>query len=48
MPRTKRVEYEGAYYHVMARGNRGLSIFVDDKDRDCFLVTLGEVVEQTG
>ena len=48
MPRTKRVEYEGAYYHVMARGNRRSEIVVDDRDRERFVETLGEVVEQTG
>ena len=29
MPRTKRVEYEGAYYHVMVRGNRGSNMVVE-------------------
>jgi hypothetical protein len=28
-----RVEYAGAYYHVMARGNRREEIFLDEKDR---------------
>jgi putative transposase len=34
MPRQVRVEYPGAFYHVMARWDRGESIFVDNKDRE--------------
>ena len=48
MPRQKRVEYEGAVYHVMARGNRGGRIVVDERDREIFVETLEEVVGQTG
>jgi len=33
MPRTMRVEYAGASYHVMDRGDRREDIFVDDVDR---------------
>ena len=43
MARKPRIEYEGAAYHVMSRGNRGANIFVDDKDRGMFVETLGEV-----
>jgi hypothetical protein len=32
MARPQRIEYAGAVYHVMARGNQGRSIFADDKD----------------
>ncbi|HLB33664.1 MAG: hypothetical protein A3F67_01530 [Verrucomicrobia bacterium RIFCSPHIGHO2_12_FULL_41_10] len=42
MPRQIRIEYEGAIYHVMNRGDRGEPIFVDDHDRRKFLATLGE------
>ena len=31
MPRKLRVEYEGAIYHVMNRGDRREPIFVDDE-----------------
>jgi REP element-mobilizing transposase RayT len=48
MPRKLRVEYEGAIYHVMNRGDRRELIFLDDKDRETFLVTLGETVVKTG
>ena len=34
MPRSRRIEFEGAVYHVMARGNRRGKIFVDDSDRE--------------
>jgi hypothetical protein len=39
MARPLRIEYAGAVYHVMARGNHGQSLFADDQDRH--LVTLG-------
>jgi putative transposase len=37
MARSLRIEYPGAYYHVMARGNRREDIFLDDNDRGYFL-----------
>ena len=37
MARKIRIEYAGAVYHVMARGNQGRSIFVDDLDRKLWL-----------
>jgi hypothetical protein len=40
MARKLRVEYEGAIYHVMNRGDRREPIFQDDKDRECFMATL--------
>jgi putative transposase len=46
--RPIRIEYPGAAYHVMARGNRGERIFHDDADRHRFLETLGEACEKTG
>ena len=48
MPRQVRVEYPGAFYHVMARGDRGESIFIDDKDREQILRSLGQVCAKTG
>jgi putative transposase len=41
MPRKERVEYAGAVYHVMDRGDRSETIFLDDGDRELFLKTLG-------
>lgn len=48
MARKPRVEYEGAIYHVMSRGDRQEPIFKDDKDREIFLLTLAQVCEKTG
>lgn len=48
MPRKLRVEYEGAIYHVMNRGDRRELIFLDDEDRQSFLNTLGEACAKTG
>jgi REP element-mobilizing transposase RayT len=48
MARKLRVEYPGAVYHVMNRGDRREAIFRDDKDREMFMSTLGEVCGKTG
>ena len=48
MPRMLRVEYPGAIYHVMSRGNRRQSIFLDEVDRQDFLKTLAEACRKTG
>ena len=48
MPRKLRVEYEGAIYHVINRGDRREPIFKTDKDRELFVETLGEVCAKTG
>ena len=48
MARKLRVEYAGAIYHVMNRGDRRERIFVDDADRQRFVQTLGEVCAKTG
>ena len=48
MPRSLRLEFPGAYYHVMARGNRRQAIFHDDDDRRFFLATLAEACGMTG
>ena len=47
MPRKLRVEYEGAIYHVMNRGDRREAIFLDEEDRQSFLQTLGEGCAKT-
>jgi putative transposase len=46
MPRPQRIEYEGAVYHVTARGNERRAIFADDADREYFLRVLGASVAQ--
>lgn len=50
MPRQVRIEYEGAFYHVMARGNRRNKIFASPNgaDEELFLKTLGECCQRTG
>ena len=48
MARKLRVEYPGAIYHVMNRGDRRERIFVDDADRQRFVDTLGEACAKTG
>lgn len=45
MARPLRIEYEGAFYHVMARGNARADIFLDDDDRAAFLDNLGRVCQ---
>lgn len=50
MARQVRIEYEGAFYHVMARGNRRNPIFASPKgaDEELFLKTLGECCQRSG
>ena len=45
MARPLRIEYPGAYYHVMNRGNRREDIFLTDKDRKVFLEGLADSCE---
>jgi len=47
MPRKLRVEYAGALYHLLNRGDRRELIFKDDTDRQRFLDTLGECCAKT-
>ena len=48
MPRQVRIQYPGAIYHVMSRGNRRADIYLDDVDRQDFLKTLAEACQKTG
>jgi len=48
MARSIRIQSVGAFYHVMARGNRREDIFHDDDDRRFFLHTLSQACEMTG
>ena len=47
MPRKLRLEYDGAIYHVLSRGDRREAIFLGDADRELFLRTLGEACKKT-
>lgn len=48
MARPLRLEFEGALYHVTARGNAGALIYRDDADRRRFVDFLGRTVERRG
>jgi len=48
VPRQLRIEYEGALYHLLSRGDRREEIFWDDQDRERFLQLLGRVCGRTG
>ena len=46
MARPLRIEYPGAFYHVMHRGNAGADIFESDRDREKFLEYISKAVER--
>jgi REP element-mobilizing transposase RayT len=43
MARPLRIEYPGAYYHVMNRGLSRRDIFLEDKGRESFLDLLADI-----
>lgn len=47
MTRPLRLEFPGALFHVMSRGNAKQSIFLDDVDRELYLTLLGRCVERS-
>jgi hypothetical protein len=47
VPRQLRIQYPGAIYHAINRGDRREDIFRDDHDRQCFLDTLAEACQKT-
>ncbi|MBF0458283.1 MAG: transposase [Nitrospirae bacterium] len=48
MGRPIRIEYSGALYHIISRGNEKSAIFTDDPDRFVFLKMLKEYHERFG
>jgi REP element-mobilizing transposase RayT len=48
MPRKLRLEYPGAMYRVMSRGDQRDNIFPDDVDRHDFVRTLAEARQKAG
>ncbi|MBW8058684.1 MAG: transposase [candidate division NC10 bacterium] len=48
MSRPLRIEYPGAYYHVMNRGLAHGKVFLDDADRGRFLGLMGEICRLWG
>jgi len=45
MSRPLRIEYPGAWYHLMNRGRRGDAIFADNIDRQKFIRLLKEAAD---
>jgi len=37
MSRPWRIEFSGALYHVLSRGNEQGNVFIDDEDRNNFM-----------
>ena len=48
MSRPLRIEYPGAYYHVMNRGTARQKILLNDQDRQRFLDLLGQTRQMWG
>jgi hypothetical protein len=46
MARPLRIEFPGAFYHVMNRGNTGMDIFRSERDREKFLEYVGKAVKR--
>jgi hypothetical protein len=46
MSRPLRLEFEGALYHITARGDRHEPIFEDDADRDILIHILGQGMDR--
>lgn len=46
MSRPWRIEFPGAVYHLLSRGNERRNIFEDDRDRQMFLDTVGTLYER--
>jgi len=46
MGRAWRIEYKGALYHILSRGNEQKDIFYDDQDRLLFSETVGEMSQR--
>jgi REP-associated tyrosine transposase len=45
MARPLRIEYPGAYYHVMNRGQSRRNIFIENKGRQTFLDLLADMAQ---
>jgi len=48
MARPLRIQYAGARYRLMSRGDRRELIFLDEKDRQQFLLMLGQTCGKPG
>src|SRR5260370_42581702 len=47
MARKMRVQYPGAIYHVMNRGDHSETVFRESRDAELFLVTVAETCAKT-
>ena len=47
MPRKARIDAPGALQHIIVRGIERRKIFLDDTDRQSFLVRLGTILKDT-
>lgn len=48
MSRPLRINYEGAFHHITARGNERRKIFLSKADYDAFLAFLGDAAQRYG
>lgn len=48
MARAIRIEFPGAFYHVMNRSNTGTDLFRSNRDREKFLEYIGKAVDRFG
>jgi putative transposase len=48
MPRSLRIEYEGAIYHILNRGNYRQGVFAADASKEAFLSTLWAACDRCG
>ena len=46
MARKPRIEFDGAFYHVITRGNQRQMIFIDKEDCTRYLAILGAYKER--
>ncbi len=45
MARPIRIEFEDVLYHFTSRGDRKEYIYLDDTDRECFLLLLQQIAK---
>jgi putative transposase len=43
-----RIEFPGAFYHMINRENAGINIYRSERDREKFLEYVGEAVKRYG
>jgi REP-associated tyrosine transposase len=48
MGRDRRIEVPGGLYHLGSQGNRGCTIYMDDREREGFLAMFGRISRRHG